>query len=95
MQKVLEFQTGSYDSAFIDYLVKGGPTAGVYIGSRAGILIASWTDTDLSYSEITSGDVGDTSLVNLVLSLTTSGSIRLDADITSGVWEIKTITKAV
>jgi hypothetical protein len=52
-------------------------------------------DKDLSYSELTSGDAGDTSAVNLVLSLNSSGSIFLDAEISTGVWEIKTITKVV
>jgi hypothetical protein len=95
MQRVLEFQTGSYDSIFIDYMIKGGPSVGVYTGARAGIILASWLDKDLSYSELTSGDAGDTSAVNLVLSLNSSGSILLDAEISTGVWEIKTITKVV
>jgi hypothetical protein len=95
MQRVLEFQTGSYDSIFIDYMIKGGPSSGVYTGARAGIILASWLDKDLSYSELTSGDAGDSSAVNLVLSLNSSGSIFLDAEISTGVWEIKTITKVV
>lgn len=95
MQRVLEFQTGSFDSIFINYMIKGGSSAGVYTGARAGNIIAAWLDVELTQSEFTSGDAGDTSAVNLVLSLTPSGSINLDAEISSGVWEIKTITKVV
>lgn len=85
---VAQFPTGSYDGGFFDYVIKDG------ISLRAGTVTSVWTFNDVVFNEVTTNDLGDTTNVSMVVSLV-SGNANLTANVSSGNWTIKVLSRGL
>jgi hypothetical protein len=80
---ILQVSTGSYNSAFFDYFAASSSNY------RAGTLLCAFSGSNVSYTEFSSNDIGNTNPVTMSVVLT-SGSIKLNSTIPSGqIWLIK------
>jgi hypothetical protein len=79
------FNLGSFDGAFFDYVVKNGSNM------RAGAIMSAWDGTNSTYNETTTIDLGNTSAVGFNV----SGTGRLNATISSGIWTVEVLYRAL
>jgi hypothetical protein len=85
---ITSFPTGSYDSGFFDYVIKDG------VNMRAGTVTSVWTPNNIEFNEVTTNDLGDTT--NVIMSVTLSGgNANLNANISSGNWTIKVLSRGL
>jgi hypothetical protein len=82
---IIQRETGSYDSAFFDYLIKSGSN------SRAGILFGTWNNGIISYADQSDVDIGDTSEVTMSMTISNSFVQLLANANTSINWTIKSM----
>lgn len=87
-ETVLSVNTGSYNSAFFDYVIVKGANA------RAGTVFSVWTGTSVEYAETSTQDIGDTSGVILSSSLD-GANIRLQATTNSNDWGIRSLVRMI
>jgi hypothetical protein len=80
--------SSTYDGAFFDYVIKNGTNL------RAGTVTAVHDGTNVSFTETSTQDLGDTTDIELFVDLS-GGNIRLRAEAASNNWTVKTITKAL
>lgn len=77
-----------YDGVFFDYVIKNGTNL------RAGTITVVHDGTNVSFNEVSTQDLGDTTDVELSVDLS-GGDIRLRATTTSDNWTVKVIIKAL
>jgi hypothetical protein len=87
-ETVATVSSSTYDGAFFDYVIKNGTNL------RAGTVTAVHDGTDVSFTETSTQDLGDTTDIELFVDLS-GGNIRLRAEAASDNWTVKTITKAL
>jgi hypothetical protein len=75
--------TGSYTAAFYRYTLASASNA------RAGEVMSVWSGSTVRYTEVTTTDIGNTSLVYMSVGLS-NGNVVLNAS-SSGGWTIKAI----
>jgi len=86
---VATVSTGSYDSAFFDYVVKKTTNY------RVGTVMAVWDSTsNVEFTDTSTNDLGDTSDVIFTVDVL-SGNARLKATVTTNDWVIKTAIRAM
>jgi len=86
---VATVSTGSYDSAFFDYVVKKTTNY------RVGTVMAVWDTTgNVEYTDTSTNDLGNTSDVIFSVDVL-SGNARLKATVTTNDWVIKTAIRAM
>jgi hypothetical protein len=76
------------DGAFFDYIVKNGSNL------RAGTVMAVHDGTDVSFTETSTQDLGDTSQVELSVDLS-SGNLRLRANTETNNWTVKALVRTM
>lgn len=82
---ITQISTGSYNAAFFDYIIMSGSN------NRAGTVFGSWVNNQLSYTEISNLDIGNTSTVTMSMALSNSYVQLLANIITTPPWNIKAI----
>lgn len=87
-ETVATVSSSTYDGAFFDYVIKKG------INLRAGTVTAVHDGTNVSFTETSTQDLGNTTDIELSVDLS-GGNIRLRATTTSDNWSIKTIIRAL
>jgi hypothetical protein len=85
---VYSLPTASYDTAFFEYSVKSGSNA------RAGTIMAIQSGTSVNFTETTTTDFGDTSVVSFAV-IVTGSNMALTGSSTSGAWTIKSIVRGL
>lgn len=80
---VSQQNTGSYTSVFVDYAVSSGSN------SRAGNIIGNWNGSNITYTEQSTIDIGNTILVTMSIDLSAS-LIRIISNVPSESWLVKT-----
>lgn len=86
---VASVSTGSYDSAFFDYVVKKSTNY------RVGTVMAVWDNANnVEYTDTSTNDLGDTTDVVFTVDVL-SGNARLKATVTTNDWVIKTAVRAL
>lgn len=80
---VSQIATGSYTSAFYRYTLASASNA------RSGEVMSVWNSGTVKYTEVTTTDIGNTSLVYLSVGLT-NGNVLLNVS-SSGGWTVKSI----
>ena len=86
---VATVSTGSYDSAFFDYVVKKSTNY------RVGTVMAVWdSSNNVQFTDTSTNDLGDTSDVIFTVDAL-SGAARLKATVTTNDWVIKTAIRAL
>ena len=85
---IYSIDTGSYDSTFFEYSIKSGSNI------RSGNIMSSWLSSEITYTETTTTDIGDTS--NFTMSMYLSQSLAiLSGSTTSDSWTVKTLIKNI
>jgi hypothetical protein len=80
---ILQNETGSYNAAFFDYIILSASNL------RAGTVFSCFSSSNISYTEYSTTDVGDTSQVTMSVNLSDK-FINLVSDTPSGqTWQIK------
>jgi hypothetical protein len=80
---IIKNETGSYNSAFFDYIILSASNL------RAGTVFSCFSSSNISYTEYSTTDIGDTSQVTMSVSLSDK-FINLVSDTPSGqTWQIK------
>jgi hypothetical protein len=87
---VATVQTGSYDAAFFDYVVKQGSNY------RAGTVMAVWEagTTNVEFTDTSTNDLGNTGDVVFTVDIL-SATARLKATVSTDNWIIKTAVRAL
>jgi len=87
---VATVQTGSYDAAFFDYVVKKGSNY------RAGTVMAVWEagTTNVEFTDTSTNDLGNTTDITFTVDLV-SATARLKATAASNDWYVKTAIRAI
>jgi trimeric autotransporter adhesin len=87
---VATVQTGSYDAAFFDYVVKKGSSY------RAGTVMAVWEagTSNVEFTDTSTNDLGNTTDVVFVVDIL-SATARLKATVASDNWIVKTAIRAL
>lgn len=85
---VATVETGSHDGVFFDYIVKNG------INVRAGIVMAAHNDVSVTYTDMSTTDLGNTTPMVLSVDLD-SGNMRLIATPTTDNWTVKTLVRSL
>jgi hypothetical protein len=87
---VTTVQTGSYDAAFFDYVVKKGSNY------RAGTVMAVWEagTTNVEFTDTSTNDLGNTNDIVFTVDVV-SATARLKAVAASNDWIIKTAIRAI
>ena len=81
--------TGSYDSAFFDYVVKKSTNY------RVGTVMAVWdTAGNIEFTDTSTNDLGSTTDVSFTVDAL-AGNARLKATVTSDNWIVKTAVRAL
>ena len=83
-QTVSTNSTGSYTSAFYRYSVVSGSNA------RAGEFIACWNGSSIQYTDYSTTDIGNTSLVSFTASLS-AGNVVLTTVLPTSGWNVNTL----
>lgn len=78
------YSTGSYTSTFYNYIITSGSN------SRAGQLMTVWNGSEIRYTDTSTTDIGDTSLISFTASLSSSNVIISSTFPTAG-WSVKTL----
>lgn len=80
---IIKNETGSYNAAFFDYIILSASNL------RAGTVFSCFSSSNISYTEYSTTDIGDTSQVTMSVSLSDK-FINLVSDTPSGqTWQIK------
>ncbi len=87
-ETVITIATGSYRSAFFDYVVVSGSNA------RAGTVMAVWNGTTAEYTEASTTDIGNTTDLNLVAGIS-GANVVLQARALSDNWSVKTLARLI
>jgi hypothetical protein len=88
VETVMSVATGSYRSAFFDYVITSGSNA------RSGTVMAVWNGASVQYTEASTNDIGST--VNINLDVTLSGAnVLLRARANSDNWSVKTLARLI
>jgi hypothetical protein len=83
---VLSVATGSYRSAFFDYVISSGSNA------RAGTVMSVWGSASIDFTEASTNDIGTTT--DVTLSTILSGSfVQLRATTLSNNWTVKSLVR--
>jgi hypothetical protein len=85
---IAEFPVATYTGFFIDYVIKKG------LNVRAGTLVATHDGTNVVFNETMTQDLGNTSEVELSISIL-SGNITLLATTATNDWVIKTLVRGI
>ncbi len=87
---VASVQTGSYDAAFFDYVVKKG------VNYRAGTVIAVWEagTSNVEFTDTSTNDLGNTNDIVFTVDIFTA-TARLKAIAATNDWYIKTAVRAL
>ena len=87
---IYNLPTSSYEGAFFFYTAQSSSNA------RAGMITSTWIPgtSDVIFNEVTTNDIGSTSVVNFSTILT-GANMALTASVGSGTWTIKTIIKSI
>jgi hypothetical protein len=80
--------TGSYDGAFVEYIVTDGTNY------RCGNVISTWDGTSVVYTETSSTDIGTTTGISILFAASGSNAL-LRATVTSGTWTVKVIIRSI
>jgi hypothetical protein len=80
---VSSIPTGSYTAAFYRYAIASASNA------RAGEMMSVWSGSIVRYTEVTTTDIGNTSLVYMSVGIS-NGNVVLNAS-SSGGWTVKAI----
>ena len=87
-ETVATVNTGSFDGAFFDYLIKSGSNL------RAGTVTAIHDGTNVEYNEVSTQDLGSTTAVELSVDIS-GADMRLRATTTSDDWLIKSLVRTL
>ena len=87
-QSIHSLSTSSYDGAFIEYTAVKGTNA------RAGNIMTVWDGSNVTFTETTTTDIGDTSDLLFQVALTQSVA-QIQSYTTSTGYRLKTIIKAI
>ena len=86
-QTIVSAATGSFRSAFFDYVAYSGSTV------RAGTLVSTWSGSVTEYFENYTGDLGgSTSVVTLQTAISAS-NIVLQAGISGSAWSVRSLVR--
>jgi hypothetical protein len=85
---ITSFPTSSYDGGFFDYVIKNG------VNLRSGTVTSVWTPNNVEFNEVTTNDLGNTSGVNMLVTLS-GGNANLNANVSSGTWTIKVLSRGL
>ena len=86
-QTIVSATTGSFRSAFFDYVAFSGSVV------RAGIIVSTWSGSNTEFYENFTEDLGgSTSLVNL-RTVISSGNIVLQAGISGSAWSVRSLVR--
>jgi hypothetical protein len=85
---IAEFPVATYTGFFIDYVIKKD------LNVRAGTLVATHDGTNVVFNEMMTQDLGNTSEVELSISIL-SGNITLLAATATNDWVIKTLVRGI
>ena len=87
-QSIYGLSLSSYDGAFFDYTVQSGSDA------RAGSIMSVWNGSNLSFTETTTLDIGDTTDFNLIVHISESQA-QIASYATRAEYNIKTIIRSI
>ena len=87
-ETIATVNTGSFDGAFFDYLIKSGSNL------RAGTVTAIHDGTNVEYNEVSTQDLGSTTAVELSVDIS-GADMRLRATTTSDNWLIKSLVRTL
>lgn len=76
--------TGSYTAAFCKYTLSKGTNA------RAGEFMTAWNGTNITYTDTSTTDIGDTSDITFI-STTVTGNVQISTIAASSGWKIKAL----
>jgi hypothetical protein len=88
LRTVLSVSTGSYRAAFFDYVLTSGSNA------RAGTVFSVWQGTSVEYADTSTNDIGNTSGVNLLVSMS-GANIGLFANSSNDNWSMKALARLI
>ena len=94
-QSIFGLSTSSYGGAFFDYTVQSGSNA------RAGSIMSVWnpndeiaSGADISFTETTTTDIGDTTDFNVIVHISQSQA-QIASHATKAGYNIKTIIRSI
>jgi hypothetical protein len=85
-ETVLSIATGSYRSAFFDYVAVSGSNA------RAGTVMSVWNGANVEYTEASTNDIGTTTNCNLQVILS-GANVVLQSRVLSDNWSVKSLVR--
>lgn len=85
---VISLSTGSFIAAFFDYAAVSASNV------RAGTVFGSWINGQITFSEISNVDVGDTSAVTMSMGLVGS-IVQLSSSVSTVPWTIKALGRYI
>jgi len=83
---IITVATSSYQAAFFDYVLTSGSNA------RAGTVFSVWQGTSVEYADTSTNDIGNTSGVNLLVSMS-GANIGLFASSSNDNWSMKALAR--
>ena len=87
-QSIFGLSTSSYGGAFFDYTVQSGSNA------RAGSIMSVWNGSNISFTETTTTDIGDTTDFNVIVHISQSQA-QIASHATRAGYNIKTIIRSI
>lgn len=87
-QSIFGLSTSSYGGAFFDYTVQSGSDA------RAGSIMSVWNGGNISFTETTTTDIGDTTDFNVIVHISQSQA-QIASHATRAGYNIKTIIRSI
>jgi hypothetical protein len=85
---IITVATSSYRAAFFDYVLTSGSNA------RAGTVFSVWQGTSVEYADTSTNDIGNTSGVNLLVSMS-GANIGLFASSSNDNWSMKALARLI
>jgi hypothetical protein len=85
---IITVATSSYRAAFFDYVLTSGSNA------RAGTVFSVWQGTSVEYTDTSTNDIGNTSGVNLLVSMS-GANIGLFASSSNDNWSMKALARLI
>jgi hypothetical protein len=86
---IYNIPTSSYDSVFMEYSAKSGSNA------RAGTFITTWVGTSVAFTDNSTTDIGDTTVLTFSGSLSGSNLVVTGNVATGSGWTVKSIIRAM
>jgi hypothetical protein len=87
-QSIFGLSTSSYGGAFFDYTVQSGSDA------RAGSIMSVWNSSNISFTETTTTDIGDTTDFNVIVHISQSQA-QIASHASRAGYNIKTIIRSI